>query len=379
RLQQLHVRYTKRRRSDTHALRVEGPRPQSRLQCPASPAGALSVLVTPPPPRPEFPPGRRAVGQALLGGPGLSPPARPLPGRGRASLPKLPVTTPAAGRRPQPAWRAWSPGRAPPPGSWWGRAGVGRQRPPPAGAHWPAARGRPETGAPPDWPRGPVTAAPIGWGGPVTRGGDGLPRPRGSRLSGSRYVLIRRLSCAVWRIRQCLTKMGFGSDLKNSHEAVLKLQDWELRLLETVKKFMALRIKSDKEYASTLQNLCNQVDKESTIQMNYVSNVSKSWLLMIQQTEQLSRIMKTHAEDLNSGPLHRLTMMIKDKQQVKKSYIGVHQQIEAEMIKVTKTELEKLKTSYRQLIKEMNSAKEKYKEAVAKGELLNNISFGLDY
>ncbi|XP_045855872.1 tyrosine-protein kinase Fer [Meles meles] len=162
--------------------------------------------------------------------------------------------------------------------------------------------------------------------------------------------------------------MGFGSDLKNSHEAVLKLQDWELRLLETVKKFMALRIKSDKEYASTLQNLCNQVDKESTVQMNYVSNVSKSWLLMIQQTEQLSKIMKTHAEDLNSGPLHRLTMMIKDKQQVKKSFVGVHQQIEAEMIKVTKTELEKLKSSYRQLIKEMNSAKEKYKEALAKGK-----------
>ncbi|XP_028611534.1 tyrosine-protein kinase Fer isoform X3 [Grammomys surdaster] len=144
--------------------------------------------------------------------------------------------------------------------------------------------------------------------------------------------------------------MGFGSDLKNSQEAVLKLQDWELRLLETVKKFMALRIKSDKEYAYTLQNLCNQVDKESAVQVNYVSNVSKSWLLMIQQTEQLSRIMKTHAEDLNSGPLHRLTMMIKDKQQV------------------TKTELEKLKSSYRQLIKEMNSAKEKYKEALAKGK-----------
>ncbi|ELW68379.1 Tyrosine-protein kinase Fer [Tupaia chinensis] len=89
---------------------------------------------------------------------------------------------------------------------------------------------------------------------------------------------------------------------------------------------------------------------------------------MIQQTEQLSRIMKTHAEDLNSGPLHRLTMMIKDKQQVKKSYLSVHQQIEAEMIKVTKTELEKLKSSYRQLIKEMNSAKEKYKEALAKGK-----------
>nr|XP_048705460.1 tyrosine-protein kinase Fer isoform X3 [Caretta caretta] len=162
--------------------------------------------------------------------------------------------------------------------------------------------------------------------------------------------------------------MGFGSDLKYSHDALLKLQDWELRLLETVKKFMAMRVKSDKEYASTLQNLCNQVDKESTSQLDYISNVSKSWLLMVQQTEQLSRIMKTHAEDLNSGPLHRLTMMIKDKQQVKKSYIGVHQQIEAEMFKVTKSELEKLKSNYRQLIKEVNSAKEKYKEAVAKGK-----------
>ncbi|XP_053152718.1 tyrosine-protein kinase Fer isoform X2 [Hemicordylus capensis] len=162
--------------------------------------------------------------------------------------------------------------------------------------------------------------------------------------------------------------MGFGSDLKYSHEALLKLQDWELRLLETVKKFMAMRIKSDKEYASTLQNLCNQVDKENTSELDYVSNVSKSWLLIVQQTEQLSKIMKTHAEDLNAGPLHRLTMMIKDKQQIKKSYIGVHQQIEAEMLKVTKTELEKLKSSYRQLIKEVNSAKEKYKEALAKGK-----------
>ncbi|KAM4638347.1 tyrosine-protein kinase Fer isoform 17-T22 [Amazona ochrocephala] len=160
--------------------------------------------------------------------------------------------------------------------------------------------------------------------------------------------------------------MGFGGDLKYSHDALLKLQDWELRLLETVKKFMVMRVKSDKEYASTLQNLCNQVDKESTCQLDFISNVSKSWLLVVQQTEQLSKIMKTHAEDLNSGPLHRLTMMIKDKQQVKKSFVGVHQQIEAEMYKVTKTELEKLKSSYRQLIKEVNSAKEKYKEAVAK-------------
>ncbi|XP_069448759.1 tyrosine-protein kinase Fer isoform X3 [Ovis canadensis] len=127
-----------------------------------------------------------------------------------------------------------------------------------------------------------------------------------------------------------------------------------------------MKMKSESEVAQSCLTLCDPMD--CSLPRSSIHGIFQSWLLMIQQTEQLSRIMKTHAEDLNSGPLHRLTMMIKDKQQVKKSYIGVHQQMEAETIKVTKTELEKLKTSYRQLIKEMNSAKEKYKEAVAKGK-----------
>lgn len=49
---------------------------------------------------------------------------------------------------------------------------------------------------------------------------------------------------------------------------------------------------------------------------------------MIHQTEALGRIMKSHADDLNSGPLHRLATLIRDKQQVKKSYQGLHQQLE---------------------------------------------------
>ncbi|KAG8456325.1 hypothetical protein GDO86_002204 [Hymenochirus boettgeri] len=162
--------------------------------------------------------------------------------------------------------------------------------------------------------------------------------------------------------------MGFGTELKCSHDALLKLQDWELRILESVKKFMSLRIKSDKEYASALQNLCNQVDKDSAPPLDYISNVSKSWLHLVHQTEQLSKIMRTHAEEINAGPLHRLTILIKDKHQVKKTYNSIHQQIDAELYKVTKTELEKLKASYRQLTKEVTSAKEKFKEAVTKGK-----------
>ncbi|XP_072924235.1 tyrosine-protein kinase Fer isoform X2 [Hemitrygon akajei] len=163
--------------------------------------------------------------------------------------------------------------------------------------------------------------------------------------------------------------MGFGSDLQNSHEALLKLQESELKLMETLKRLMSLRVKSDKEYASFLQNICQQVEKhEASSPVDFVSNISKSWSCVVHQTEQLSKIMKAHAEDLNVGPLYRLTMMIKDKQQVRKNYQSMQQHLEAEMCKVTKTELEKLKSAYRHLAKEATAAKEKYKDALLKGK-----------
>uniref|UniRef100_A0A8C6PEA2 Tyrosine-protein kinase n=1 Tax=Nothobranchius furzeri TaxID=105023 RepID=A0A8C6PEA2_NOTFU len=93
----------------------------------------------------------------------------------------------------------------------------------------------------------------------------------------------------------------------------------------------------------------------------------QSWSQVVHQTEALGRIMRGHADDLNSGPLHRLATLIRDKQQVKKSYQSLHQQLESQNHKITKTELEKLKSTYRQLCRDANNAKEKYREALAKG------------
>ncbi|KAL6096390.1 fer [Pungitius sinensis] len=159
--------------------------------------------------------------------------------------------------------------------------------------------------------------------------------------------------------------MGFGRDLRNSHEGLLKLQDWELKLLETVKRFMTLRVKSDKEYAALLLSMTQQSEKPEAA--DYVSTVSKSWSQVVRQTEALGRVMRTHADDLNSGPLHRLATLIRDKQQVKKSYQSLHQQLESHTHKVTRTDLEKLKVAYRQLSRDANNAKEKYREALMKG------------
>ncbi|XP_067339438.1 tyrosine-protein kinase Fer isoform X2 [Channa argus] len=169
--------------------------------------------------------------------------------------------------------------------------------------------------------------------------------------------------------------MGFGRDLRNSHEGLLKLQDWELKLLEMVKRFMTQRVKSDKEYAALLLSMTQQTEKQEAA--DYISTVSKfwsqpvsfsqSWSQVVRQTEALGRVMRSHADDLNSGPLHRLATLIRDKQQVKKSYQSLHQQLESQNHKVTRSDLEKLKATYRQLSREANTAKEKYREAVAKG------------
>uniref|UniRef100_A0A4W6CNP9 Tyrosine-protein kinase n=1 Tax=Lates calcarifer TaxID=8187 RepID=A0A4W6CNP9_LATCA len=156
--------------------------------------------------------------------------------------------------------------------------------------------------------------------------------------------------------------MGFGRDLRNSHEGLLKLQDWELKLLETVKRFMTLRVKSDKEYAALLLSMTQQTEKQEAA--DYPVSV---WDLVIRQTEALGRVMRSHADDLNSGPLHRLATLIRDKQQVKKSYQSLHQQLESHNHKVTRSDLEKLKATYRQLSRDANNAKEKYREALAKG------------
>ncbi|XP_061553784.1 tyrosine-protein kinase Fer isoform X2 [Phycodurus eques] len=158
--------------------------------------------------------------------------------------------------------------------------------------------------------------------------------------------------------------MGFGRDLRNSHEGLLKLQDWELKLLETVKRFMTLRVKSDKEYAALLLSMTQQMEKQEAA--DYVSTVSKSWSQVVRQTEALGRVMRGHADDLNSGPLHRLATLIRDKQQVKKSYQSLHQQLESHKHKVTRSDLDKLKSTYRQLSRDANNAKDKYREALSR-------------
>uniref|UniRef100_A0A452TUX3 FES proto-oncogene, tyrosine kinase n=1 Tax=Ursus maritimus TaxID=29073 RepID=A0A452TUX3_URSMA len=163
--------------------------------------------------------------------------------------------------------------------------------------------------------------------------------------------------------------MGFSSELcsPQGHGAVQQMQEAELRLLEGMRKWMAQRVKSDREYAGLLHHMSLQDSGGRGISPN--SPISQSWAEITSQTEGLSRLLRQHAEDLNSGPLSKLGLLIRERQQLRKTYSEQWQQLQQELSKTHNQDIEKLKSQYRVLARDSAQARRKYQEA-SKGHLL---------
>lgn len=60
--------------------------------------------------------------------------------------------------------------------------------------------------------------------------------------------------------------MGFATELQgwSSHDALLSVQDAELRLLENMRRCIVNRVKCDREYSISLNSLCIQAAKVDT-------------------------------------------------------------------------------------------------------------------
>lgn len=139
--------------------------------------------------------------------------------------------------------------------------------------------------------------------------------------------------------------MGFSSELcsPQGHGAVQQMQEAELRLLEGMRKWMAQRVKSDREYAGLLHHMSLQDGGGQNWSSGPDSHISQSWAEITSQTENLSRVLRQHAEDLNSGPLSKLSVLIRERQHLRKTYNEQWQQLQQEL---TKTRIEtKPKTS----------------------------------
>ncbi|XP_074736767.1 tyrosine-protein kinase Fes/Fps isoform X2 [Strix uralensis] len=164
--------------------------------------------------------------------------------------------------------------------------------------------------------------------------------------------------------------MGFGPELwcPQGHSALLRLQDNELRLLELMKKWMSQRVKSDRQYAGMLHHMFSQLEKQEGPGQPHTSDhggqMAESWWVLASQTETLSQILQRHAEELAAGPLAKLSLLIRDKQQLRKAFSERWQQLSQEYTRTTQQEMEKLKAQYRSLARDSAQAKRKYQEAI---------------
>ncbi|NXK24383.1 FES kinase, partial [Arenaria interpres] len=157
--------------------------------------------------------------------------------------------------------------------------------------------------------------------------------------------------------------MGFGPELwcPQGHSALLRLQDSELRLLELMKKWMSQRAKSDREYAGMLHHILAWCGAGGVAVPDALS--PQSWSVLASRTETLSQILRRHAEELAAGPLAKLSLLIRDKQQLRKAFSEQWQQLSQEYARTTQQEMEKLKAQYRSLARDSAQAKRKYQEA----------------
>ncbi|XP_033624795.1 tyrosine-protein kinase Fer-like isoform X1 [Asterias rubens] len=166
------------------------------------------------------------------------------------------------------------------------------------------------------------------------------------------------------------SRMGFGTDLqdKTAHDAILKLNDQEYRLMEALKRVVQHKIKADKEYATSLGvigTLANRFEEDS--QINHKGNVVKTWSTIIKETEAVSKLIRQHADEMSTAIVDRLSMMIKDKMELKKQYIHERTKIDTDYMKV-KGEVKESFSRYQKAGKETKELKLKYDEALIKGK-----------
>lgn len=64
------------------------------------------------------------------------------------------------------------------------------------------------------------------------------------------------------------------------------------------------------------------------------ASVCQSWGVLVSQTESLSQLMKKRSEDLLDGPISKLTLLIRDKQQLRKTYAEQWNLLRQELNKV---------------------------------------------
>ncbi|XP_014487740.1 PREDICTED: tyrosine-protein kinase Fps85D isoform X2 [Dinoponera quadriceps] len=116
--------------------------------------------------------------------------------------------------------------------------------------------------------------------------------------------------------------MGFSTSLQGqaSHEALLGRQDAEIKLLETMRRCLTTKVKSDREYASTISSLTAQGKKIERNEDLVGSLIAQSWRDIMDSIDQTAKLIKLQADSIENIVIDQLSALYSERRRARKLY-----------------------------------------------------------
>lgn len=141
--------------------------------------------------------------------------------------------------------------------------------------------------------------------------------------------------------------MGFSTNLQGqtAHEALLGRQDAEIKLLETMRRCLTTKVKSDREYASTISSLSNQgkkVERDADLVGSLITQVTrlfnhylyiyyviyffislfllKGWRDIMESIDQTAKHIKQQADSMESAVVEHIGTLYAERRRARKLY-----------------------------------------------------------
>ncbi|XP_021919830.1 tyrosine-protein kinase Fer isoform X3 [Zootermopsis nevadensis] len=158
-------------------------------------------------------------------------------------------------------------------------------------------------------------------------------------------------------------QMGFSSNLqsKAAHEALLCRQDAELRLLDTMRRCLANKVKCDREYAVAITSVALQGQKLERAEDLVGSLVAQAWKNMLEELDNTARLIKHNADSLESKSLDKLNSLYAEKRRARKQYQEEHNRIVAQFTHFTE-DVARKKTEYQKYLELYKLMRSRFEE-----------------
>ncbi|XP_076239315.1 tyrosine-protein kinase Fer isoform X2 [Calliopsis andreniformis] len=116
--------------------------------------------------------------------------------------------------------------------------------------------------------------------------------------------------------------MGFSTSLQGqaSHEALLGRQDAEIKLLETMRRCLTIKVKSDREYASTITSLALQGKKIERNEDLVGSLITQSWKDIMDSIDQTAKLIKQQADSIEAIVVEHIITLCSERRRARKLY-----------------------------------------------------------